>query len=93
MNPSRQGKQDKMEKAASVLQEHKKTLLGKPNVVGVGIGLQQTKGRHTGSVAVVVLVTQKVPREKLAESELIPHEIDGIPVDVQETGNITAFDS
>ncbi|MEW6567158.1 MAG: hypothetical protein AB1449_03145 [Chloroflexota bacterium] len=65
-------------------------LLAKPNVVGVGVGLRQRGGRTTGEVALVVLVRRKVPRHLLAPEECIPAEIEGVPVDVQEVGEIRA---
>jgi len=36
----------------------------------------------------VVMVSHKIPPELLAPEERIPAEIDGVPVDVQEVGQI-----
>lgn len=68
---------------------HEAELLGKANVVGVGVGLRQRRGKPTGKVAVVVLVQRKVARTRLAPEDVLPREIDGIPVDVQEVGEIS----
>jgi hypothetical protein len=38
----------------------------------------------------VVLVTQKLPEAALAPKDVIPAEIEGVPVDVQEVGTIKA---
>ncbi|MCS7178093.1 MAG: hypothetical protein RML46_03020 [Anaerolineae bacterium] len=63
----------------------------KANVVGVGIGLRQRGGQYTGELALIVSVTQKVPPEELAPGDLIPKEIEGIPVDVQVVGPLKAL--
>jgi hypothetical protein len=36
------------------------------------------------------MVRQKIPRALLAESDVLPVEIDGVPVDVVEVGDISA---
>lgn len=65
------------------------------NVVGEGIGLEQTDTEGlTDHVAVVVLVEKKVDASELDEEDLLPEtiEIDGeeLPVDVQEVGVVSA---
>lgn len=65
-------------------------LMRKANVVGVGVGLFRKGGGRKLETGLVVLVTQKVPRAQLALGDLIPAEIDGVPVDVQEVGEIRA---
>ena len=76
-----------MEQVRAIMQTHRDALLNLPNVVGLGIGLRQTGGEWTNSIALVVMVTQKLPLEALSAEQRIPAEIDGIPVDVQETGS------
>lgn len=78
------------ERAKAVKAAHEAELLAKANVVGVGVGLRQRRGSHTDDVAVVVLVRHKVPRSTLAPEDVIPSEINGMPVDVQEVGEIVA---
>jgi hypothetical protein len=41
---------------------------------------------------VIVYVTQKIKRENLAAEDLIPRDIDGIPVRVVEAGPFLAQD-
>jgi hypothetical protein len=65
-------------------------LMRKPNVVGVGIGIQQRQAQPTGQLALVVNVTHKVPWEDLPDQDRIPQELDGVPVDVQEVGHLMA---
>lgn len=79
-------------KARAVKRTHQVELMGKANVVGVGVGLRQQGGIPTGELAIVVMVRQKVPRAQLASADVIPTEIEGVPVDVQEVGKIVAHD-
>jgi hypothetical protein len=60
-------------------------------VVGVGVGLRRVRGEISGEVAVVVMVTHKVPRSQLSSSDCIPAELDNVPVDVQVTGELKAW--
>jgi hypothetical protein len=54
------------------------------------VGLRRRAGAQSREVAIVVLVRQKVPRSQLAAEDIVPAEIDGVPVDVQEVGEIGA---
>jgi len=54
----------------------------------VGIGFRQHKQTRTDDVVLVVMVEKKVPRAQLAPEDVIPGQIDGVPVDVQESGRI-----
>ena len=80
------------ERVKKVKEANENMLLGKANVVGVGIGFAQRKQQTTGEIALVVMVSRKLPRERLAPEDIIPSEIDGVPVDVQLTGIIQAQD-
>jgi len=77
-------------RAQSVRQAHEADLMSRANVVGVGVGLRTRGGRREREVALVVMVRQKVPRTMLAEADILPGRIDGVPVDVVEVGEITA---
>lgn len=74
----------------SVLEVHREELLSKPNVVGVAVGFQKQGGLSTQNLALVVLVDTKAAPGSLAPDEEIPASIDGVLVDVQEIGEITA---
>lgn len=78
------------ERIRAVKQAHEKALLDKANVVGVGIGLRQRGGTRTDQMVLVVMVKQKVPRHQLAPADVIPGDIEGVPVDVQVVGDIRA---
>jgi hypothetical protein len=75
-------------RATAVKQEHEADLLRKPNVVGVGVGLCLRGGVPTGEVGLVVLVRSKLPASELSPEDVIPSEIQSVPVDVQEVGDI-----
>jgi hypothetical protein len=78
-------------KARDVKEAHTASLMAKPNVVGVSVGYQQKDGRRTGEVALIVMVDKKFSPDALSPNDLIPAEIDGVPVDVQDVGRIEAY--
>ena len=80
-----------LERLRIVRSAHEDTLMRKANVVGVGIGLRQTGGKMTGEPAIVVSVTVKMPVSQLAAGDVIPRELDGVPVDVQAVGKLRAL--
>jgi hypothetical protein len=82
---------DELERLRAVKAAHESELMRKANVVGVGIGLDQRGGEPTGRPAIVVSVTRKVPASQLAPGDVIPRELEGVPVDVQIVGELRAF--
>ncbi len=64
------------------------SLLQYPNVVAVAEGTKMKNGQPTNTKCLVVYVSKKVPESKLKKAEIIPDEIDGIPLDVVEVGQI-----
>lgn len=78
------------QRASAVKRQYQGELLAKANVVGVGVGFRTRGGERTDEVALVVMVTQKLPRSQLAPEDVLPRQIDGIRVDVQEVGQIIA---
>jgi hypothetical protein len=83
-------KQSALDRAQAVKDKHKDALLRKANVLGVGLGLSRKNGQRTGTTAIIVTVKQKLPPEMLSPADLIPTEIEGVPVDVIEVGEIKA---
>ncbi len=81
-----------IEKVKQVKDQYTDELMQKANVVGVGIGLAHRNGVVTDELSIVVMVRQKVPRQKLDESDIIPQEIEGVKVDVQSVGDIRAME-
>lgn len=82
---------DPLDRVHAVQRAHQATLMAKANVVGVGVGLRRRAGDLTDDVVLVVMVSRKVPRAQLAPKDLVPCEIDGVPVDVQVVGQIGAL--
>ncbi len=79
------------ESVSQVKERFKETILRKPNVVGVGTGFKEIRGRRTADLSVVALVRVKVPRAGLAADELVPSSVEGIPTDVVEVGTLRAL--
>ncbi|WP_027717149.1 hypothetical protein [Desulfovirgula thermocuniculi] len=77
-----------MEGLLRALQKSRPQLLRLPNVVGVGVGIKQVAGEATGKKALVVFVKKKVPPGELARAHRVPREIEGVPTDVVEIGEV-----
>ena len=67
---------------------HEDELLGYPNVVGVATGIRTRNGKPSGERSLVVYVTRKVPESDLGEGDVLPREVEGVPVDVVEAGRV-----
>ena len=80
--------QERMERVRAVKEAHEEKLMSCANVVGVGVGLMERGGQHPDDVGSVVMVSRKVPRSQLAAEDVIPRELDGVPVDVKEVGEV-----
>ena len=63
-------------------------LLGLDGVVGVATSLKVSKGKPTSTWCLAVYVVDKQPKTKLPKSDLIPAQIQGVPTDVVEVGEI-----
>lgn len=81
--------QEAIERIRAVKAAHEAELLAKANVVGVGIGFRHRGKARTDDVVLVVMVEKKLPRAQLKPEDIIPGMIDGVRVDVQESGRIT----
>ncbi len=74
-----------------VVERHKEFVLSKPNVVGVGIGLREVRGRTTDEICVVALVRQKIPKAGLTPEALVPAQLEGVSTDVMQVGVLRAL--
>jgi len=83
--------EDSLARLRAIKAIYEPDLLRKANVVGVGIGLRQRAGKQTAEPVIVVSVTHKVPLSQLDASDVIPRELEGIPVDVQAVGELRAL--
>jgi len=76
-----------LDHARAVSRANADRLLAMANVVGVGVGY---RGGARQELALVVMVKQKLPRTQLREEDLLPQEIEGIPVEVRVVGELRA---
>ena len=83
--------QTEQERAVEVKRRHEQELLRKANVVAVGVGYLTRGGVQTKEIGIIVSVKNKVPLSELKPKDVIPAKIEGVPVDVVETGPIRAF--
>ena len=83
--------EDALHRASEVKTRHEARLLRKANVLSVGVGYRQRHGQLTDEVVLVVSVSRKMRRDQLQSDDIIPGYIEGIPVDVQETGVLRAL--
>jgi hypothetical protein len=82
---------ESLNRLRAVRAAHEADLMRKANVVAVGIGLRQRRGEPTREPVIVVSVTHKVPLSQLAPGDVVPRELDGVPVDVQAVGELRAL--
>ena len=82
-----------IEKIRAVKDRYEDGLLKKKNVVGLGIGYKEVEGQETDQLSLVVMVRQKESPSRLDATDLIPFEIEGVPLDVIEVGEIVALAS
>lgn len=80
-----------MQRALEVKRRHEQRLLRKANVVAVGVGFRRRGGSSTKEVCIVVSVKNKIPLSELKPRDVIPAQIEDVPVDVVETGEIRAL--
>lgn len=82
-----------LEQASRVKETYKSAILGKPNVVGVGVGYKSTGQAPTSQLSVVALVRRKIPRAGLAAEDLVPEAVGGVTTDVVEVGELRPLQS
>ncbi len=80
-----------IEEIRAVKDRHENDLLKKKNVVGLGIGYKEVEGQETDQLSLVVMVRRKESSSQLDAKDLIPAEIEGVPVDVKEVGEVVAL--
>lgn len=85
--------EDTMDATRAVLRASSEELLKKANVVATGVGYKVTAGAQTDQLCVICSVEKKLPGAQLAERDLVPAQLQGLPTDVVETGPIRAFQS
>jgi hypothetical protein len=69
----------------------KQHIMGKPNVVGVGVGYRERAGRIVDELCVVAMVRRKLPASALKPEEFVPKRVKDVPTDVFEVGVLRAL--
>lgn len=70
--------------AAAVMARHELDLMHRANVVALA------EGTSNGQPCITVYVSRKVPLSDLSERDVLPRQLDGIRVEVVESGPIDA---
>jgi hypothetical protein len=68
----------------AVLRKYEDELMAYPNVNAVGVG------EMSGRPVIKVMVVQKVPEASLKPEQILPKELEGFALDVEEVGEIAA---
>lgn len=61
------------------------------NVVGVAVAEKESEGVPTGLMSVKLLVRLKYAKGSIPAGHMLPEEINGVPVDVEEVGQIRPY--
>lgn len=81
-----------MDRFMKTLEKAKWRLLGRKNVVGVGVGYKHVGMQRTEQPAIIVFVKQKEAPENLSREHLVPFKINGLDTDVIEIGEVRLLD-
>ncbi len=77
-----------MDNLLRTLEKAKWRILGRKNVVGVGVGYKQVALQRTEQPAIIVFVTKKEASANLTREHLVPFKINGVETDVVEIGEV-----
>ena len=72
-------------------QKHQKSLIRRANVVSVGCGYKFKDGKRTDEVCIIVGVAEKLPQIGMLAADIIPASVDGVSIDVVETGQFKSL--
>ncbi len=81
-----------MENYKKIIDRYKKSFLERSNVVGIGHGIKERRGKRTDEKAIIVLVKKKLPAHKVNKKDLVPQKIDNCKTDVIEIGELKFFE-
>jgi hypothetical protein len=82
---------DAIQSVREVLSGARAQLQERAHVVATGVGLKQAAGQATATPCIVCSVAKKLTRSHLGSRDCVPETLDGVPVDVVETGPIRAL--
>lgn len=78
-------------KVGRVQVQHEAELMRYPNVIGVASGFRTRQGKPSGEHCLVIYVSKKLAPDALSENDTLPSNIDGVPVDVVDAGQVEAL--
>lgn len=76
-----------------IQQEMQANLMRTQNVVGHAIGYKISRGVTTDELALVALVKEKINPRQLPSSQILPRQVDDVPLDVVAVGQVVAQQS
>ena len=82
---------DALVEAKKIREKYEKTLMRKKGVVGCAVGYKYISGKKTDQICIICYVIKKIPEHQLHEDDLVPPMIEGIPIDVIESGGMKAL--
>jgi cytoskeletal protein RodZ len=85
------GTDQQLARIAEVQKKYTPVLMKKQHVVGVSVGPKSENGKTTGEFALIVMVDEKVPAERLAPQDRLPIKLEGIPVVVHPINTVYAL--
>ena len=74
--------EEEQKRLLALLRRHRKQLLAYEGVHYVDVGFELAGGKPTGRLAIRAHVHEKQPENRLESGEVLPDELDGVPVDV-----------
>ncbi len=80
-----------IEEARRIKKKYESFLLKKKGVVGCATGYKIIGGKKSNEPAVVCYVVKKKPRNELKDEDIVPAELEGVPTDVVESGELKAL--
>lgn len=83
--------EEKMDLVRSVKSRYEAELMAKANVIGVGIGSCKQPNERSDEPVIVVSVTRKMARSELDPRDIVPTQLDGVPVRIEAIGELRAL--
>lgn len=80
-----------MEDVKRVKKKYEAELMGKAGVTGCAIGYKYVDDKKTDELCIICYVKEKKPEEELKKKDIIPKTIEGVKIDVVESGELRAL--
>lgn len=76
-----------LEDILAVKTKYESALMKKANVVGIGVGIPIRDDEPADEIGIIVNVSHKVREEDLQPQDLVPRNLEGVRVWVEEIGH------